>query len=467
MALDAMAAFTKYLMLSMSFLVLACSHNSPNPTHQSESYFPTAQWEQYADLNDSGFSPDKLEAVKKHFQSIGGAALFVVHDGKVLLSLGEPERRFRIHSIRKSIMSMVFGIYQNKGKINLDKNLYDLGLKEVVPLTDTEMQATVFDLLRARSGVYLDALGETNEMKKNKPTRGAFKPGAKWVYNNWDFNALISIFKKETGISLVQAIEKEVFSPLQFEDYRDWDKHIIKNNKVSLHPGIDYKLSARDLARFGMLHLRNGNLKNQQLLSSQWMKWVKTNQVAPNEENSWSKLIGGYSLLWWTFPVEESPSFSAVGVGMNFLTVIPDRDLVVVFRVNTFKENFFIHPDKYKHLLKLLVGAQSGKPSLNPKLSTYQPHKESENAYKTSRDKASQFVGDYTSKFGQHRVYYHNGFLFFESPLGTYRLKSKSDAFYVTEDSQYLVEFKPTETTKNFDLVFDKKGEVSKVVLYY
>jgi len=54
-------------------------------------------------------------------------------------------------------------------------------------------------LLEARSGVYHAALYETPAMAKQRPARGSHEPGTFWYYNNWDFNALGTIYEHATG----------------------------------------------------------------------------------------------------------------------------------------------------------------------------------------------------------------------------------------------------------------------------
>ena len=36
-------------------------------------------------------------------------------------------------------------------------------------------------------------------MTASKPERGSHAPGTFWHYNNWDFNALGTIYRRQTG----------------------------------------------------------------------------------------------------------------------------------------------------------------------------------------------------------------------------------------------------------------------------
>jgi hypothetical protein len=91
-------------------------------------------------------------------------------------------------------------IAASEGRISLTGTLAELGIDDKPPsLTDAEKQATVRDLLMARSGVYHPAAYEDSDMEKKRPPRGSHPPGSFWYYNKWDFNALGTIYRKSTG----------------------------------------------------------------------------------------------------------------------------------------------------------------------------------------------------------------------------------------------------------------------------
>jgi CubicO group peptidase (beta-lactamase class C family) len=79
-------------------------------------------------------------------------------------------------------------------------------------LTQEEKQARVIDLLRARSGVYHPALYESPGMSARKPKRSSHPPRSFWYYNNWDLNALGSIFEKATKSSIFQEFKEQIGS---------------------------------------------------------------------------------------------------------------------------------------------------------------------------------------------------------------------------------------------------------------
>jgi hypothetical protein len=108
----------------------------------------------------------------------------VVYNGNVLLSKGDITRRFDCHSMRKSLISALYGIYSFQGKIDIHKTLKELGIDDTVKLTEQEQSATIQDLLKARSGVYIPALGEDQGMKDYRPARGSHPANTFFYYNN-------------------------------------------------------------------------------------------------------------------------------------------------------------------------------------------------------------------------------------------------------------------------------------------
>jgi hypothetical protein len=80
--------------------------------------------------------------------------------------------------------------YVEDGTIDLSLTLAALGIDDVEELSPKEKQATIYDLLTARSGIYHPAGYETPWMESIKPQRHSHAPGTWWCYSNWDFNAL-------------------------------------------------------------------------------------------------------------------------------------------------------------------------------------------------------------------------------------------------------------------------------------
>jgi CubicO group peptidase (beta-lactamase class C family) len=148
----------------------------------------------------------------------------VLYDGKVVLSWGDVEKKYPIHSIRKARLNSLYGIYVAKGVIDTSATLEELGIDDIPPvLTEAEKKATVFDLLRSRSGVYHPAAAEADVMVRNRPGRGSHAPGTFFYYNNWDFNALGTIFEQQTGKKIFETFYEDIAKPIGMKDYTPED----------------------------------------------------------------------------------------------------------------------------------------------------------------------------------------------------------------------------------------------------
>ncbi len=349
-------------------------------------------WLMYKTPTDAGFDEEKLKEVQDYFNESDLASLFIVYKGKVLLALGDYQRRYSCHSIRKSLLNSVYGIYYDKQMINIETNINELNINDVHQLTSREKQATIKHLLQSRSGVYHPAVYETLSMKKSKPARGSYEPGEHWYYNNWDFNVLNSAFRQLTSKNALQVFEKEVAAAIDFEDFRSIDSHYFMDSSVSLHPASSYKLSARDLARFGQLYLQNGTWNGKQILSHKWIvestrSYSKTNTIR-----------GGYGYLWWIPEVADSiHCFAACGVGTQVLLVVKELELIIVQRVNTyvgekapFDMNFY----------RKIIGAKTSSANLNSEFIKL-PEKNDTNFVVQNRE---NYVGDYKYTDGVYSV---------------------------------------------------------------
>jgi CubicO group peptidase (beta-lactamase class C family) len=127
-----------------------------------ESHYPGTSWERWRAPEPLGWSREKLAVARDYATMLHTAAVMVIVGGQVLDEWGETATRFNVHSIRKSFLNALYGIHVSAGHINLSATLGELGIDDNEPsLTFEEKQATVGDLLKARSGVYHAALYET------------------------------------------------------------------------------------------------------------------------------------------------------------------------------------------------------------------------------------------------------------------------------------------------------------------
>jgi CubicO group peptidase (beta-lactamase class C family) len=319
---------------------------------------PGKSWQAIDRPEDVGWSADKLERALAYADFIDTAALMVIVDGRVLCSRGDTSAKFMAHSMRKSHLSALFGTYAKEGRLALDKTLAELNIDDTPPaLTPGEKRATVRDLLKARSGIYHPAALETADMALIRPARGSHPPGTHWYYNNWDFNALGTIFEQETGQKIFEAYRMRIAEPLGMEDFRVADG-VYQRGDESRHPGYPFRMTARDLARFGLLYLRKGAWNGRQVVPQDWVE---------ESTRSYSDAgTCGYGYMWWvaadgkSLPGVYLPdgSFWAWGTRGHYLLVVPDYDLVVAHRVDTDVPGREVSHKEFGRLLRLLLDAR-------------------------------------------------------------------------------------------------------------
>ena len=293
---------------------------------------------EYVSPKEVGWSAEKLESIKQIAETSGYSAIMAAYDGKVFFSWGDTTKDFRIHSIRKPIESALYGIYVERGKIDLNETLEQLGIDDIPPtLTESEKQATVRELLQARSGVYHEAAAEDTSMIELRPERGSHPHGTFYYYNNWDFNVATYIFEQKTGVDSLQAFKSEIADPTGMQDFRLDDCYYSYESDKSQYPATQIRMSARDLLRFGILYQKGGVWLDKQVIPSSWIE-ESTATYSIMDEGSGA----GYGYMWKTIPagspmaeIVGSGGFFHTGVGVQAVIVLPELKLVFVELMDT------------------------------------------------------------------------------------------------------------------------------------
>jgi len=353
---------TTYIFLVLFVLIInftKCSENSPQEMLTPVSYTPpeltNTTWEMWDNPESVGWSSEKLQEAYNFSNNLQTAAVMIIYDGKVLYHWGEIERKFYIHSCRKSLMSALYGIHVDEGNIDLSKTIADLDIDDKPPsLSDLEKTATVKMLLQARSGIYHPAAAESPSMKAARPERHSHAPGTFWYYNNWDFNALGTIFEQESGTKIFEEFKNRIGDPIGMEDFEVSDG-IYQYEEMSIHPAYHFRLTARDMARFGLLFLQNGTWEDTRIISEEWIEEsTKSHSDTGTDFN--------YGYMWWIADSNKSNlpagSYLASGYHGHYIVVIPEMNLVIVHRVNTDIDHQ-VNDLEFKLLLEFIKDAKN------------------------------------------------------------------------------------------------------------
>jgi CubicO group peptidase (beta-lactamase class C family) len=309
-----------------------------------EPIFPGEEWE-YARgsaLEALGWSAAALRQASNFVRdSANSTGIVVVDRGRVVFTFGDIEELSYIASCRKSILAMLYGNWVERGIIDLDMTLEEMGFDDIGGLLDIEKQAKVRHLVTARSGVYHAASNGGDDLAR-APERGSQEPGTYMLYSNWDFNAAGAAFEHFTQRNIYDELQAQLAIPLQFQD---WDRSVHRkggNLSISVNPSYHMHFSTRDMARLGWLMLNEGDWNGEQVISRDWAREI-VGVVTPLEEmNPVRRRDGyfGYGYMWWVWdgPRAVGPfegAYTARGAMGQWITVFPALDLVIAHKTNS------------------------------------------------------------------------------------------------------------------------------------
>jgi CubicO group peptidase (beta-lactamase class C family) len=336
---------------------------------------PGVEW-QHASPESEGFSAARLEALSALLKTHQTDAMMVISHGRVVFEYGDLSLVSKVASVRKSILELLFAVEAQKG-LKLDdymgQSVVQLGLEDKTPFVEPEQHATLQQLMMSRSGIYI--ANGNGDQEKMVPHRGSYYPGTHFFYNNWDFDAAGIAFEKITHEDIFDALRDDLAIPLRFQDF---DRSRQKKNYIAGSNHFEYAmyLSARDMARLGLLALRSGAWGKTVWADPgtiQFSTWPTThfNEMgdaywSPGWTGRW-----GYGILWWVWDAPKYPgdimtgpyqgAFSAMGAGGQYITVFPMYDIVVSHKVNIDQdESRNISGSTYMTILDMVLDAKCG-----------------------------------------------------------------------------------------------------------
>ncbi len=352
--------------IAFASLLIGCTTSTPTPTPgPNPVVYPSADWAT-VDPASAGWNTTGLDSVRAAISRMNSSAMVIVDGGRVVMSYGDLTEQSYLASVRKSVLSMLYGIEVARGRVDTSKSLARLGIDDRQALSAAEREATVQDLLAARSGVYHPASNPGDNLA-DAPRRGSQRHGAYQLYSNWDFNALGTIFEQETGRNIYDAVEAELAIPLEMQDWRRDLQRKSGDTTRSRHLAYHMHFSTRDMARIGYLMLRNGRWQDRQIVPADWVR-LSTSAITPLEEmNPAATRRGrfGYGYLWWAYDGAWSGgvyegAYSGVGAVGQYITVIPRLDLVITHKTVPRAGNPGVRHNDYWALVDKIVAAKTG-----------------------------------------------------------------------------------------------------------
>jgi len=118
------------------------------------------------------------------------------------------------------------------------------------------------------------------------------------------------------------------------------------NVAESRYPAYHVWLSTRDMARVGLLALREGTWGDRQVIPREWVRRATslvtphrdTNAAFPDSPPSVDRWGYGYLFSVWDADNPSDPlkgAYTAWGVGGQYITVVPRLDMVIAHKTDT------------------------------------------------------------------------------------------------------------------------------------
>jgi CubicO group peptidase (beta-lactamase class C family) len=327
--------------------------------------YPGDTWQRITDPSSAGYSQAGLDKVTEYVKTLDTTGLLVVVGGRVLYEYGDLEQLSYLASVRKSILSILYGKYVTDGTIRLTTTLEQLGISDIDGLLPVETKATIGHLITARSGIYHPA-SNGGDSTASAPPRGSQEPGTYFLYNNWDFNCAGYIFEKLTHQTIYDALERDLAVPLNMQDFDRLAQHKSGNLTRSHYPAYHIWLSTRDMARIGYLMLRHGKWDGRQVVPETWTKTisrVKTRVENMNPE-PYRKGDFGYGYMWWVLdgPNAVGPwegGYTASGAYGQYISVLPALDMAIAHKTAVPPQNRQTPMRMYRGIIERLIAART------------------------------------------------------------------------------------------------------------
>jgi CubicO group peptidase (beta-lactamase class C family) len=283
--------------------------------------------------------------------------LLVIKNGHLIaeryFNEGSLEQKARLQSATKSYTSALVGIALDRGCISsVDQKMLDFYPELAGQITDPrKKEITIRQMLQMRAGypweeshpVLWEGLLSGHYLPLIEGFPLIADPGTEFHYSNLTSNWLGIIVDRACGMHLKSYAEEHLFLPTSTEAGEwgtDWDGH---NNGCG-----DLHLTARDMARFGLVYLNDGEYQGRQIISPDWVH----DSLQTYSEDAWDNIGAfrdiGYGYHWWSARAGEHHVNFAWGHGGQLIVLVDELDLVVVVTAD---------PGAYVRIVEARTGA--------------------------------------------------------------------------------------------------------------
>lgn len=272
--------------------------------------------------------------------------LFVGKGKPGLYNYYDPEwhpywKRTELHtmqSVSKSVTSALIGIAMRRGEIpGVDAKVMPYFSAFKVKPDPRRDRMALRDVLTMTTGIqwdesstsYTDAKNNCAEMEATEDwiqyvldQPMAEGPGKQFEYNSGATQLLSYLIEKTTGQEADDYAKEHLFGPLGIEYAWKRTPKGLADTEGGLY------LRPRDLAKLGLLYMKDGVWEGKRILPEGWVK----------DSTAWhvgaSRGRRGYGYKWWVL-ARKGPgtydAYAALGYGGQRLIVVPELELIAVF----------------------------------------------------------------------------------------------------------------------------------------
>ncbi|MHA2330794.1 MAG: serine hydrolase domain-containing protein [Candidatus Hodarchaeales archaeon] len=321
------------------FLISGCVNPEESSSWPKEDWKTTTPEEQEMNSTVLGTMISHIEE-----RVTGMHSVLVIRNGYIVeeeyFNDWDRDLEHELYSCTKSVTSALVGIAIDQGYFEIDDYVLDFFPdKEFENVDERKQNMTVKHLLQMKSGLEWDEWS-TDYMVYSNPVQKMLKsddwvkhvldqpmveePGSKFTYNTGISHVLSAIIQKTTKVTTFSFAKQYLFDPLGIE-LGYW----MTSPQDIVWGGAGLQLTPRDMAKFGLLFLNNGNWDGKQIVSEEWVE-KSTHEYF----HLWDATY--YAFQWWIFPETfDYFTFTASGYKGQWITVIPDLNLLVIFTADS------------------------------------------------------------------------------------------------------------------------------------
>lgn len=288
----------------------------------------------------------------------GVTSFIVIKNNQRLVSSYAPnytnDTQHDLRSVTKSITALLLGQAIQEQLIADEQSAIKSLLPSTAFTTSPAIQnLSIIDLLTMRTGLACDdwvpsSLGNEDKMylQNNWPKfflalPASHEKGKHFSYCTGAAIVIGHILNNKLNGNLAQWVDQRLFSKLNVTDYK-WTK----TPYGEIDTGGHLYMKAEDLAKFGQLVLNQGRYNNQQVIAKSWIDKLFTAQTKVYERPYF------YSYWWWLSSDntannrKQKPYLFAWGNGGQYLFIIPEHKLVMVFTGTNFNSKEMLKPQR-------------------------------------------------------------------------------------------------------------------------